>query len=555
MRIRVAGDLLVGAAIVLFYAWTASSSGNPFRWNGGVEQSGYYGLLTEAFSAGQVSLLIRPKPELLALPNPYDFRRNEAYRMHDMSLFHGRYYLYWGPAPVLTLFWPWHALFHSWMPENFAAFLFASGGFLFSWLAWSRLLRVAGLEAPWWLRGMSIAVLGLCGFVPHLLRRPQIYEVAIASAYCFLMAGFYLWLRGTAGGRVSPTLLALSGLCFGITVGSRVLFAIPVALMVGIAAWQFRRSRATLAFVVPLCLCGLAIAVYNWVRFGNPLDFGLAYQLAYVTVIEGVHPTFKKFAADAYYYLFSPPHFRDAFPLVHLPRVANLGRWWPAGLYVEEVVGLLSTTPVAILGMVFPWFLSRRELPLAAARFGLVAWAAGWIVFLQMTPLGWATLRYSVDFAPTWLLLGLFATVWLRPGRIWSAVFVVTCAWGMLVNVGISFIGYDNGLEARNPEVFDSLARTAARLGIGKRCIGTVNVELRFDMPAVPPTNQVLFVSRGGSVALESLSGMPATIESAMSRMAGHPSPARRCLWFQGHWTSASSIGTTPGASPSGWMA
>src|SRR5437868_9122634 len=60
-------------------------------------------MLADAFRPGQASLLVQPKPELLALKNPYDAKANRDLRLHDAVLYHGKYYLYWGPLPALLL--------------------------------------------------------------------------------------------------------------------------------------------------------------------------------------------------------------------------------------------------------------------------------------------------------------------------------------------------------------------------------------------------------------------------------------------------------------------
>src|SRR5829696_3147634 len=61
----------------------------------------YYDWLARGFLQGQLHLPLAPSPELLALPDPYDPRQNANYRLHDVSLYNGRYYLYWGPLPAL----------------------------------------------------------------------------------------------------------------------------------------------------------------------------------------------------------------------------------------------------------------------------------------------------------------------------------------------------------------------------------------------------------------------------------------------------------------------
>src|SRR5439155_11284335 len=110
------------AAVGSYYLWQVRSAGYRFDW--GTPQSGYYNYLGRAFAHGRLELPIKPSPELLALPNPWDPAANEPYRMHDMALFHGRYYLYHGAGPAVMLFTPWLLITGHDLPERFALFLF-----------------------------------------------------------------------------------------------------------------------------------------------------------------------------------------------------------------------------------------------------------------------------------------------------------------------------------------------------------------------------------------------------------------------------------------------
>ena len=84
---------------VSVYIWT-STSGKISSW---ASTTSYYDMLADAFLHGQTDLLVKPDPHLLTLPNPYDPVANMRYRLHDASLYRGKYYLYWGPVPGLLL--------------------------------------------------------------------------------------------------------------------------------------------------------------------------------------------------------------------------------------------------------------------------------------------------------------------------------------------------------------------------------------------------------------------------------------------------------------------
>ena len=99
--------------IIGFYVWTATSNFKSFRF---VIDSVYnytdvlYIELGDALLEGRLSLIAEPSQALLSLPDPYDPLQNEGLRLHDASLYKGRYYLYFGPAPAVMAFILWKLL-------------------------------------------------------------------------------------------------------------------------------------------------------------------------------------------------------------------------------------------------------------------------------------------------------------------------------------------------------------------------------------------------------------------------------------------------------------
>src|SRR5687767_4877360 len=112
---------------------------------------GYHQMMAEAFLAGQTSLLIRPAPELLALPDPYDPQANAPYRVHDLSLYGGEYYTYWGPAPALLWFAPIRALTGQHFSQAGTAALFCWIGAVLSCLVLIRLRQRSLPATPFWM--------------------------------------------------------------------------------------------------------------------------------------------------------------------------------------------------------------------------------------------------------------------------------------------------------------------------------------------------------------------------------------------------------------------
>lgn len=70
-------------------------------------------LQTEAFIHGSASLLIEPSNELLQMENPYNYdekKKNNVDFLYDTTFYNGKYYSYFGIAPIITLMLPFRLI-------------------------------------------------------------------------------------------------------------------------------------------------------------------------------------------------------------------------------------------------------------------------------------------------------------------------------------------------------------------------------------------------------------------------------------------------------------
>src|SRR5262249_45755589 len=142
---------------------------------------------------------------------------DDSIKMHDMALFHGRYYLYHGAGPAVMLFTPWLLITGRDLPENFALFLLCFGGFLFSCATLIRILALAGAKIRLPVLSLMLLALGLCQSVPYLLSRVWVYEVAIGGGYFCIAAAMFFLTLGIESGR-SVYWLGVAGMMFGMAV-------------------------------------------------------------------------------------------------------------------------------------------------------------------------------------------------------------------------------------------------------------------------------------------------------------------------------------------------
>jgi hypothetical protein len=105
-----AGRRAVPALLAAFAACAAAAlwiSNGVSLWDGDTHSAWHhYEYLAEGFARGHTYLSVDPDPELLALRDPYDSNANTGHKLWDASLYRGKYYLYFGPAPaVLMMAW------------------------------------------------------------------------------------------------------------------------------------------------------------------------------------------------------------------------------------------------------------------------------------------------------------------------------------------------------------------------------------------------------------------------------------------------------------------
>ena len=157
--------------IAWFYVWTVRSSGES--WNFGEEQRDYYNLLIDGWLEGQLHMKVEVPQALLALKDPYDpARRPAGLGLHDASYYKGKYYVYFGAAPVLTLMLPFRVVTGVDLPLPAAILGFVFGGFVASAMLLRAVRRRYFVDTPPAVVLGGVAVLGFAALGPVLLRRP-----------------------------------------------------------------------------------------------------------------------------------------------------------------------------------------------------------------------------------------------------------------------------------------------------------------------------------------------------------------------------------------------
>jgi hypothetical protein len=451
-----------------YYLWQVKAAGGPFLWT--YDLWGYYDLLGRGFASGHLHLPVEPSPKLLAQANPWDPALGFDFRWQDMVYYNRHYYLYFGAAPAVLLFAPWRIITHHDLPENFAIAVFAFGGFLFSTFAMLRILEFARVRAGPFLTAIVVLGLGFCQSVPFLLNRAAVYEIAICSGYFCVSGGIFFLVRSLRSAR-APYFLVASGVMFGLAVACRPhLILAGLSVFAGIAIVAFRRgsltsSREVRAFLAGWAFIGVCIAIYNYQRFGNPVEFGFRYQLAGIGQ-NRIELAAHNWSPGIYYMLLARPEFTPVFPwfrmVFRFPYEAPLTHPFPPEYFIEPTVGALWVAPF-LLAVFFVPGSRRLSSELRVVLWCITAAFLAILLFLMSTHL--ASHRYEVDFLQFGVFAGI-AVLAIRTGastgwrrRMLGLLLGAVIVYSSLANLALGIAGpYDDMFKLR-PSHYVRLSR------------------------------------------------------------------------------------------------
>jgi len=429
--------LLLASASILFliatYSWFISF-GLMTRWP--PPQSYYvYDQLANAFRQGQLSLEKKPSAALLALPDPYDpAARAGILIQKDYSLYHGKYYLYFGPAPALLLIIV-KLFVVGQISDQYLVFAFVCGiGIVQSLIVinvWKRFFHTL----PVWIIPLSILFSGLVTPLTGILTQARVYEAASTSGQFFFLTGLYFVITSIEKESISAGRLFIGGLSWALALGSRLTLALPigfVTIMVGLVALTtYRRtkllSKTLFSFVslaLPLGVGLIALGLYNWARFHSVFETGFSYQLA--------GPNLQKYKEVLFSPLYILPNLYDYF--VMLPKITKIFPFLisiqanGASLFsfitlpdiytAPPLTGMLFSVPFILLAgiLVPPVLRPKKELKDEISREDDAYWFRWTVIslfgsflfgFIPIVSFFWVALHYFLDFSPALVLLSV----------------------------------------------------------------------------------------------------------------------------------------------------
>ena len=464
----------------MFYIWTATNGTYSFNFHNVPYRQ--YNLLADSFFRGRLDLPVKVPAGLLALPNPYDPTANREYRwkgFHDVSLYKGKIYFYFGPTPVVTLYMPYRFLTKLAMPDNFASMFFMYGVFIWGALLLFHLKNKYFQQLPEWILLTAISVLAFANIGPFLSRNPAIYEIAVSSACFFLTGAVYFLCKAVSSEETNLKMLKIGSLFLGLATGGRFYFLIASILLILLIFLEKSKTNFNIgnifktnfgkSLILPFLICLLILFAYNYVRFDNIFENGNKYQ---VTSFNAKFFSLASIVPNLYSYFLQPPTISSTFPFIY----AN--HWRPPFMLsegLERIIGLPLGVPFLLLlffaPVIFLIFRFRNiksgfknNVTFPGLEFKIIFLAAA-VNLLSVIGFQYVTMRYLGDFLT--LLILSTCIIWFyfdsmlidkTSGKlIFRSIVVILSAVSIIFGTAFSITGHIFGLKHLNPTEYQKL--------------------------------------------------------------------------------------------------
>lgn len=375
-----------------------------------------YEELFYAFSQGKVSIdMDYDISEFETLNNIYDRSERNEKDIHgpfwDRAYYNGKFYCYFGAAPVITVYYPVYILTQHVPTPILASMILAIYAQIFISLLYMKIIERMFKDVPIVLACMGLLTVLSGSLVLPLAFEFQFYYMAVLSGLGAVSAYLYFLLSAYYAEKQKHRIicLILSGVSAVIIVASRPTLVLYCLVAIVPAVYIFRDKNLqkklkvyyTSAIITPVIVGAVIIMIYNYVRFENPFEFGFNYQIT-VSIAKANTITIAMVPATIYHFFFQQPDFSTNFPYFHMrSRALEL---YPRYNYNGRLIGVFYY-PLTLGFTLIPFMDRKRDKFKHTFTLTLAALAI-LLSFVDMCKAG-AHYRYTADILMPLLLVGV----------------------------------------------------------------------------------------------------------------------------------------------------
>lgn len=412
-----------------------------------------YQQLFNAFYKGKLDIDAETNPEELdSLECPYDITERDSVGVSgdywDRAYYNGKYYSYFGVAPVFTVYMPVYILTGRLPSEILASSIVTCYAVLFLSLLYAVIIKNFCSKAPF--IPVILAQLALIFGSSILTQWSEriFYYIAVISGISSLAAFLFFLLSAYYESNYIRRLIMLgfAGISIVLIASSRPTMLIYCVCAIIVAFNVFKDKQDsfkhkvgyTCTIGIPVLIGAICLMSYNYLRFGNIFEFGFTYQLTVSNAsANGISASFIH--ATLYHYFFQLPKIEGQFPYIEMNNETLQS--YPRYTYTNWSIGAFSYP--AVWGVLaFSLFDIKKDKFKTQLLLTLTSCAVV-LAFIDMCKAG-VHYRYVADILLPLLIVGIvvFLNVLTESKTLPRRIYITTYLFVVFVFIMTVILGF-----------------------------------------------------------------------------------------------------------------
>lgn len=389
-----------------------------YPFTGPIENYNAYEQLFDALMKHQLNLDVEVDSLFSLMNNPYDYSERKLLGVKylwDRVLFSGKYYSYFGIAPIILIYFPFYFITGKVPTAQTVCFILTVISIVAIAFLVVKAQKLFSKRINLWLLFFSVIAIESGSLILMLQSSADMYYTATCSGIMCLSLFLLLSFNAYCSKKVKLKCLyfALSGISLVFLVMSRpnlalyFIILIPVYLST-LLSKEYTFSQKTvqiISFAVPVMIGAAFVMWYNYARFGSVFEFGAKYQLTVHDVSEySITPLL--FLPSLHYYFLQHAKYVDKFPFIKAQFTPL--KSYSGYVYNTSTIGAFSFPSVWGLSCI-PFSLSKQNSREKKSIFILGTISIFVVAFVDICLAG-INIRYLADIM---LIAVLFSTLML----------------------------------------------------------------------------------------------------------------------------------------------
>ena len=464
--------ILISIIAVLFalLAWINNFSTNV------TEENFYSNDFVEALSKGQFHLLKEPTEKFLNLENKYDafargstgIQRDVDY-MWDTAYYNGKQYVYFGILPALISFLPFFLITKKYLEIPIVVFIFSMLIFVLFKEILLKILNMFFEKIPFKFVVYFLIIICSGSSILYANGMARVYELVIVAAVYFSLQGIFFILKSFENEKNKYLNIFWGSLFLSLSVACR-----PTALLVSLIIVpyliyllienikQLKTNKKpliklTISVGIPYITVGIALMIYNYIRFGNIFEFGAKYQIT-INNMLALSNRLATIPMGIITNFFSIPNFIPDFPFItNHNKLINFYGYY----YIENMIGgLFIIAPICFLNFFIIKInkkIENKKLKIIINSLTII----GLLLAIVSIAMAGSSQRYLIDYSWMLILSGILIFMWLysyfkseEAKKILNYFLAIITIYMFLVGLSSGILSEKSYMERHSPEEY-----------------------------------------------------------------------------------------------------